>query len=1223
MKISNWRRAVAYWAVILLGVLVVAGSAMAQSVRGAISGNIADPTGAVIPNATIVAKNVQTGATLNTVSSSVGSYRFPSVPLGTYNITAKAAGFAQSTYTGALVQIQSTTTVNITLQPGSAAQTVTVNASALTVETQTSDVGGVISHQQIIQLPLALGGVGGLRSPEAFVFLLPGSVGPGTANNTDNGVFLAKTAGGQEYGNEVILDGASQQRSENGSSFDEEAPSVEALQEFKVTNAFPEAQYGRTTGGIENFVTKSGTNEFHGTAYELFKNEDLDANTWFNNGNRATTCVGVDDTPECRATFARNQDKKNDYGVAFGGPVVIPHLYNGKDKLFFFFSWEQFRWTPTGTTVSTVPTLAERGGDFSALIINNPQGKNPCDGTTIYQGQIFDPATQTVKNGIPCRTAFSGNKIDPSRFSNFGNNILQYYPLPTNDKQFNNFNYTSTDPMVNTAETIRVDSNLNEKNKVWASYSARDNSRISGGFRNFPDPVDPGTWSQDFMTHFGRFGWDYSITPTLLNHLNFGVNRSNSKNYAVSISYNKDWTSELGVSNGAPSKNFPRIAVGSNFTNLGSTNSGDLIDNGFLLDDDLNWQHGRSNYKIGVDARFQQFSPAPGPVNTLNFSSNQTAVDTQAGPKGKTGNGFASELLGEMSGANFGFGLMQRLPRWTWNYYAVFFQDDVKVSDTLTLNLGLRWSLDMPRREAHGQTSNFSPTAIDPEYGVPGALIFATTCKSCQVPWASAYYKDFAPRIGFAWAPANVSGKLAFRGGFGIMYGPLQYADDGRNMIQGYKTAPSFPSLDGFTSSFQIDDGIPAYSQPPDFDPGFYNGNTVAEYIEPQFGKPAAIYQWGLQMQQQIAQSTIFTLGYLGNKSQNLRSNLQDINSLPEKYFSLGDGLTQLVSTNTLGVTAPFAGFSTLWGKNVQVQQALRPFSQYSSISNNCCLQNVGMSSYNAMLVSLKRRFENGLQAQVSYTWSKTITNADSLLPNGGFAEVGVQNVFNLHREKAISVQDIPSNFVVSWLYQLPFGKNQRFLTHGIASYVAGGWRIGGVQRYMSGQPISFLGASGIPGYGGTMRFSRYGKNPIESPAARSGKINPFFIPSYGADPAINSMFNLPTDRAEAINEPNNAAFIDNNLPRYRNGGPFTFGNMPRVEGEFRMPAYLHEDFSLIKTFPIRESMTLQLKVEALNAFNRHAFALPGLSPNGETFGIPTGTLDAPRNLQLTGRFNF
>ncbi len=244
--------------------------------------------------------------------------------------------------------------------------------------------------------------------------------------------------------------------------------------------------------------------------------------------------------------------------------------------------------------------------------------------------------------------------------------------------------------------------------------------------------------------------------------------------------------------------------------------------------------------------------------------------------------------------------------------------------------------------------------------------------------------------------------------------------------------------------------------------------------------------------------------------------------------------------------------------------------------------------------------------------------------PNGHLrTSTGTTRSPVLHHEKSISVQDIPSNFVVSWLYQLPFGKNERFLNHGLASYLAGGWRIGGVQRYMSGQPVSFLGASAIPGYGATVRFSRNRQAPIKSSAMRGGNINPFNIPSYGSDPEINSMFNLPTDRAAAIGESGNAAFIDKNLPQYRNGGAFAFGDMPRVESEYRMPAYLHEDFSLIKSVPVRENLVVQLKIEALNAFNRHSFALPGLDPNGSTFGIPTGMLDAPRNLQLTGRINF
>ena len=415
--------------VIVCILVMSAAGVLAQSVRGTIAGSVTDSSGAVIVGASITATNTGTGATTTTQSTSAGSYRFPSIALGTYTLTVTAQGFTSSTISNVLVQIQSVATEDIKLQAGAAAQTVTVNGGAQQLQTESSDLGGVISSKQITDLPLALGGVGALRSPEAFVFLLPGSVGPGSANNTDSGVFLAKTAGGQEYGNEVLLDGASQQRSENGSSFDEEGPSVEALQEFKVTTATPSAEYGRSTGGIENFVTKSGTNTYHGTVYDIFKNNALDANTWFNNGYLATKCLGAADTPACRSEYTRPTDKKNDFGGTLGGPVRIPHLYNGTDKLFFFFSWEQIRFNTGGTVTSSVPTLAERGGDFSALLIKgNPQGVNPCDGTTMYQGEIFDPSTQKTVDGVPCRTAFLNNSIPTARFSTAAKNLLNYYP---------------------------------------------------------------------------------------------------------------------------------------------------------------------------------------------------------------------------------------------------------------------------------------------------------------------------------------------------------------------------------------------------------------------------------------------------------------------------------------------------------------------------------------------------------------------------------------------------------------------------------------------------------------------------------------------------------------------------------------------------------------------------------------------------------------------------
>lgn len=1202
---------------------------IAQSVRGSLAGNVTDPSGALIAGAQITAVNSTSGAASKTISTSAGSYRFPELPLGSYNVTATANGFSTQVQQGVQVTIGSVAALNLVLQPGGAQITVNVDASAPTVETQSSDVGGTVQARQIVQLPLALGGVGALRSPEAFEFLLPGTTGPGTANS-NNGIFLSKISGGQEYGNEVLLDGASQTRSENGSSFDEEAPSVEALQEFKITTAIPEAEYGRTTGGIENFVTKSGSNNYHGTIFDIFRNEAMDANTWFNDGRRAQTCVGTNDTPACRANFRTPSDKQNDYGGSLGGPVQIPHIYNGKDKLFFFFSWEQFQQKLGATQTSTVPTLRERTGDFTELF--NPAAppaagsgapKNPCDGSTVYPGEIFDPATQRTVGGVTCRTAFPGNRIT-TPFSSTAIAVLNYLPVPTTSSVFNNFFFPSTIPLTNTTYTLRIDASLSEKSKIFASYSTRDNNRTSGGNPYLPYPEDPATWKQDFETHLGRFGWDWALTPTVLNHFNFGYNRTNSANFAFPIFDNIDYAQKIGLKGAPASKNFPEIsfdgrdnlitpaASGSEGTRLGNPGQNDdNIDNGWRVNDSVSVQKGRSSFKFGFDYRLQQYSPINNPTPAVNFSRAQTSSD-QANSE-FDGNSFASLLLGQASGGNFALGLYSEKPRWTSFYYALFAQDDFKVSNNLTLNLGVRWDVDVPRSEAHNATSNFSPAAVDPAYGVPGALVFGTNCH-CNTRWADTYYKDVAPRIGFAYTPPGSNGKTVLRGGGAIFYGPLQFSDFGGSMDQGYKVAPTFTSPDSFSPAFALDSGFPAFKAPPNLDPGFFNGQPVTgSYIAPNFGKPAAVYEWSLQVQRELAPDLILSVGYLGNKVQNLRSNVQNINNIPIANFALGNQLNANVVGNTAGVPVPFTGFTTLWGANAPVQRALRPFPQYDFIDSGCCLQNVGMSTYNALLVSLTRRYRNGLTLQVSYTWAKNLTDADSALPNAGIAVSQVQNPFNLHTAKAISAQDIRNTFVFAPLYQLPFGRNRPFLNHGIASYIAGGWSIGTVQRYQSGQPLSFCCATPIPGFQNSVYYNRDFSQSLASTAYRSGRLNPLIA---GQDSYFNG-----------------TAFIDPNATATRGAGVWSFGNIPRVTDEVRTQPYFNEDISLLKSTPIKEGVDFVLKGEFLNAFNRHQFSIPGnlnpqlVNPGGTdpygNFGVPTATISTPRNLQITARITF
>lgn len=1189
----------------------------AQTVRGGLAGTVSDASGAVISGATIEAKNEGTGDISRAVSSSGGTYRFPELPLGRYTVTVAATGFSNGVFTGVLVQIQQITALDITLNPGGVSQTVTVSADTPSLQTESSDMGGVVTSRQIVELPLALGGVGALRSPEAFEFLLPGTTGPGTANS-NNGIFLSKIAGGQNYGNEVLIDGASQQRSENGSSFDEEAPSVEALQEFKITTALPQAEYGRTTGGFENFVTKSGTNDFHGTAYELFRNTALDANTWFNDGNKAFYCSGAGNTAACRKPYDVPADNKNDYGGTIGGPVRIPKLYNGRDRMFFFFSWEQLAYKVGATNVTTVPTVAMRNGDFSnPLILRTdlpPVGTNPCQGDApVYQGQIFDPSTErtvsTANGPVTCRDAFPGNVIPTARFSQVAQNLLPFYPQPTNGQQFNNFVFPSSIPINNTTDTIRIDYTLSDKSKIYGSYSARENNRISGGNPILPDPVDPNTWKQDFTTHFGRFGWDYTFSPNLLNHFNFGSNRSNSVNYAQAIFAGQNWSSKVGIGN-AISNNFPQITNG-NVDNLGNPpQNDDNVDNGLRLNESIAWQKGRHSFAYGLDLRWQQYSPINGNSPVVNFCGNQTASQAGIGD----GFGFASQMLGLACGG--GQSIIPHQTRWTSWYYGLFAQDDFKASKNLVLNLGVRWDVDKPRHAAGDFTSNFSPTAVDPEYNVPGALVFGTTCQHCNTAWADTWYKDIAPRIGFAYTPEQFGGKTVVRGGAGIIFGPLQYSDFGGSMNTGYRANPGFPN-NGFDPSFQVDNGYPAFPQPPNLDPGIFNGQPVSgSYIEKQYGRPAMISEWTLEVQQQVAQDLILSIGYIGNKAQNLHSNIQNINNIDQKYFSLGNHLSDQVTGNTVGVTEPFAGFNTLWNGG-QVQQALRPFPQYDFIDSGCCLQNVGMSSYEAMLVSLQRQFHNGFNLQASYTWSKSITNSDSLLPNNGVGVAQVQNVNNLHQEKAVSAQDVPQTFVISYLYQLPFGSQRRWLNHGMANYVVGGWEIGAVQRYMSGQPISFCCANGIPGFQNQIRFDRVPGSSLKSAAYRSGHINP--IGAQTANPNTNSFFNLDT-----IRQPNGGAFYDQNAEPNRGPyGAFSLGDMPRVTGEVRTPAYYNEDFSILKNTPIHENIVFQLKFELLNGFNRHTFNIPDAGPNDNLFGVPNGTINTPRNVQITGRINF
>ena len=1173
----------------LLVVSSVSISLTAQTSQGVIAGVVLDPTGATVSGAKVDAKNEATGVTLNTMTTADGNYRFAAVPAGVYDITVTSQGFKTETRTGVRVQVSATTAADFNLTVGTVTEAVTVAGEATAIQSESADVGTVIDNRQEIELPLALGGVGAMRSPEAFVFLTPGATGPGTGNS-NNGIFISKIGGGQNFGNEILLDGIDIERTENGSSFDEAAPSVEAIREFRVITSTIPAEYGRTTGGVESFITKSGTNAFHGTAYDIFRNEDLDANGWFNN-HYLLTCAPGDSA--CRDRFQRPRDRKNDYGVNLGGPVWIPKLYNGKDKTFFFFNWEQYQQSVGSSIVSTLPTAAERNGDFSALLTNKQIGTNPCTGQPVVQGQIFDPTTTTTgPGGVLCRQPFPGNVIPSSQISQVSKNFLALLPQPNTSAALNNYSLAGSFPLFNTAYEIRIDHNISQNSKFFASYHSRENARYVGGVQ-LPAPIDPNGWNQDFITHYGRFGWDYVFSPTVLNELTIGYNRTNSQNFTTGAlqarAGNFNWGAKLGIAN-VCCQEFPIVTVGEGFPNLGRANNDFNVDNGERLEDQVSWTKGKHSLAFGVDLRNQLYSTYAydNDTGTYNFARAQTAATPTL--TGSSGNGFASFLIGDLSHA--ARQVTGHVGRWTMPYFAVYVKDDYKARPNLTFNLGLRWDVDVPRVESHNDTSNFSPTTPNPGAGGrPGAMVFGTNCH-CNTRWADTYYKDFGPRFGFAWTPSRFNNGLVVRGGYGIYYAPLLYTDFGGNQQQGYSATPSFSSPDAFSAAFNWTNGFPATPAPPFLDPTLLNGQSGANYIAPQYGRPGMIQNWSIQVQKQLGKDMVATVGYVGSTANHLRSAIQNINNIPIQDFSLGDQLLQNVAGNTAGVPLPYPGFKG------QVQQALRPFPQYQWIYTDT-LQNLGHSSYEALQATLERRFAKGLSVQASFAWQKNITDSDSALPGINAGVNQIQNPQNLNLEKAISQQDVPIVFTAAWLYELPFGHGKHWLNHGIGGAVLGGWQLGGVQRYQSGAPVSFGCANGIPGWDNCIRFSRNVSQSLFSQSVQNGSFDPFADRYY-----------------------NPAAFYDPNAGRSGNQ-PWMLGTMPRVSSDARMQPYLNEDFSIIRNFRVREPITMQLKAELLNAFNRHLWSPPDTGPNSPTFGLVNGTIDGPRNVQFTLRLLF
>lgn len=1248
---------------LVLFVLATTATAFSQSDRGTIAGSILDSTGAAVADAEVTATGVTTGTTYKTVSNATGAYRFPDVQVGTYNIAVTARGFKLTQNQGVVVQINSTTPLDITLQPGDVKETLTVLSDAPVIQTETADIGTVVSAKQIEELPLSLAASGQsyLRSPESFIFLTPGTAGPGT--NSDHGAagtFETKIAGGQNFGTEVIFDGVSTSRMDTSSAFTQTAPSVEAVNEFKVTTSTIPAAFGRTSGGVESFTTKSGSNTFHGAAFEFLKNDKFDANTW---GNNWLNGLHAADPTVFTATGPKPRDHKNNYGGSLGGPVWVPKLYNGKNKTFFFFAWEQYRQNIGEPVTSTLPTMAERTGDFSALLgpvlMNNGTPViNPCDGTQVHQGQIFDPTTTRIVNGTPCRTAFSNNQVPLT--SKVAQNVLKYLPaVPATAPLVNNFTYSANNAILDTATTVRIDQNVGSNNKAFFSYTKRDYEAPNGA-SNLPGPLD-NNYENSNVTYYARFGLDTVVSPTVVNNFVAGLNRINHFSLGASVT-GQDWDNVLGIGN-ASGPVFPQFGFNGSPAGIGYVGFSTAQDNGDLpnslvLVDSVTWIRGRHSLRFGVEWRSYQFS-IPSKANTspsysfYNYQTSYTPGDTN------TGDPFASFLLGVPQQESLT--VFSIYPRWNANYYGGYVQDDFKIRKDLTFNLGLRYDVDTPRTEAHGAQSNLSVTTPNPGAGGQlGAMVY-----SSQAHLGDTYFKDVAPRVGFAYAPVSLFGlarNIVIRGGYSIYYAPLTYSDFGGSFTNGTTASPNKISADNFSVQQSPDAGFPSYPPPSNSsDPTLLNGSSP-NYVAPQYGKPGMVQNWSLEVQKQLAQDLILSVGYVGMHSTRLRSSLAQINNLNPKYYDLhgnapacGTGATYgpsvlTVPYNSCSGTAALSDHSVtvpswlpgLYGGSPTVAQVLLPFPQFQAISTDGGLENLGQSTYHAGMAKLERRFRNGLNLMASYTFSKTLTDADSSYPlfSAFNSNVWAQDSFNLKRNKAVSYQDIPHIFVLSYVYDLPVGHGKKFVDKGgPVGKILGGWQVSGVQRYQSGSPVSLSCGSGdtsIPGNSGNICLDHVAGQSLLAPTAASfnGPYEYFLLQEALAHnpTSINYGFGCTGGQVlppNAVPYFNCAAFQDPNSPANVSARGYTFGDIPRTIGSVRSAAFFNEDFSVIKNTTILESHVIQFRADFLNAFNRHSFGNPDSSWNSTTFGIPGGgcstclVVNAPKTVQFSLRYQF
>jgi hypothetical protein len=1147
----------------LVGAALLAFAVTALGQTAQVTGRISDATGAVVPGAQVSLTNQANGFKRDTVTNDEGYYTIPLVQPGNYELSVRKDGFRPVIQSGITLQVEQVARLDFKLDPGAVTEAVNVAADSSLLEKENSTLGTVVDNKRVTELPL-LG-----RNPYSLVNLLPGARAPQSLNGLPVDMFTTQFVsinGARANQNEFMLDGATNTNPAwSGPTI---FPGADSVQEFKVITNNYGAEYGRAAGGVFNVVTKSGTNQFHGSVYEFLRNDALNANEFFAN----------------RARQEKPPFRYNQFGFAIGGPISFPKKvfgplggYEGKNRTFFFTNYEGVRQRQAVTFAGNVPTALEREGDFSQT--RNAAGQL----ITIYNPLTTRP--NPAQPGTFIRDPFLNNKIPAGMIDPVAKSMLQFVPLP-NTTGANNFTTPSSQRIDKDIFTVKIDHQISEKQRLSGRYSYDDSPWLRPViYGNIGSPSNG-------PQIFGRKGVvlddTYTFSPSLLGSFKYSFNRLINTRLPLSFGYD---LTQLGFpASFASAVQFPSIPV---INVAGLTNSSTIpnVGSGLLLGasdyirfglDTHTWagsltkSAGSHTFKWGGEFRLIRNNQTQrgDAANTFAFTSAFTQGPNPAVASAVAGNATASFMVGTPNTGQISLIPSVALQNTTW---ALFVQDDFKVTPKLTVNLGVRYDYEVPRIERYNQLANFdfnaTPPLNAPGLNLKGGLAFVGVGGSERGQW-NPDRNNLAPRIGFAWSAFE---KTVVRGGVGIFFAPY-VVGTGTGLVPfglaGFAANTSFvSSLNGVTPINFLRNPYPQGLRLPtgnSLGAGTLLGENIA-FVDRNI-RMSYSEQWNLNVQRELPGSFLIEVAYVGSRGVKLNAD-RELNQLPDSALALGNALRDLVPN-------PFFGQITtgaLSASTISRAQLLRPFPHFLSVVETNATW--GASSYHALQVKGERRFANGFTLLASYSFSKLIDDVTGAFAGEAISGTLFQNFNNLRAERAISALDVPQRLVTSFIWELPFGPGKKYLTKGFASKLLGGWQADGILTLSDGNILGITAQNNQTfSQGGNQRPNWSGVDPTLS------------------DPTIDKWFDT-----SVFSQP----------PQ------FTFGTAPRTISGLHSDGVRNLDFSVIKNTKIGERINTQFRTEFFNAFNTPRFGVPNTTFGNNNFGVVNNTINSSRVIQV------